>query len=222
MVAALFAGALNLCSKPDHRGLCAEAATPNETLSLTVEHRPDIAILTPKISDFGSLGLHRFKGSVPAIEILIVSEYFSETFVHEVLKSGSRGFVSDSDPETVFMRAVESLINHKPFLTPKAVQVILNSMPDMSGSSLASFRSNPLTAREREVAQLLAGGRRVKGIANELSLSHRTVDTHKTSIIQLGLHSSVRKACSVRSKESAHFGVKSVVHVARELLKVHI
>ena len=175
--------------------VCAEAATPNETLSLTVEHRPDIAIVTPKVSDFGSLGLHRFKGSVPVIEILIVSEHFSETFVHEVLKSGSRGFVSDSDPEVVFMAAVESLINHRPFLTPKAVQVILNSMPDMSGSSLASFRSNPLTAREREVAQLLAGGRRVKGIANELSLSHRTVDTHKTSIMRkLGLHSSVQLA----------------------------
>ena len=87
------------------------------------------------------------------------------------------------------MGAVDSQINHKPFLTPKAVQVILNSMPDMSGSSLASFRSNPLTTREKEVARLLAGGRRVKGIADELSLSHRTVDTHKTSITVLGLHS---------------------------------
>jgi DNA-binding NarL/FixJ family response regulator len=158
-----------------------EAEDGRTGLELARETRPDIAILDYSIPQLNGLDLsHALKREFPRIEILIYTMHDREEIVMEVLRAGVRGFVLKSDTEKHLIAALDALSIHRSYfsgaISDTLLEQFLDSKPHLAASSL--------THREREVVQHVAEGRINKEIAQRLSISVKTVETHRASAMR--------------------------------------
>jgi len=122
---------------------------------------------------------------------LILTMHDSEQVVREVLAAGALGFLLKSDAGRDLVSAVEALQRGRTFFTTKVAQLVLEGYLHPGAEPNGVFRS-VLTPREREVIQLLAGGKTTKEVATTLNLSVKTAETHRTNLMRkLDLHSVV-------------------------------
>jgi DNA-binding NarL/FixJ family response regulator len=120
--------------------------------------------------------------------VLIFTMHDSEELVRNVLAAGARGYLLKSDAARQLVPAVEALARRKPFFAGRISEVLLESF--LKAGRDAAPAPERLTAREREVVQLLAEGNSNKEIARALDLSVKTVETHRAAVMRkLGLHS---------------------------------
>jgi DNA-binding NarL/FixJ family response regulator len=132
----------------------------------------------------------------PDIPILILTMLDSDQVVREVLRAGARGFLLKSDAGRDLVAAVEALQLRRTFFTTRVSQMVLEGFLDrdnQEGQEVGKKQDDSaavLTAREREVIQLLAEGRTSKEVALALRLSVKTAETHRTNLMRkLNLHS---------------------------------
>ena len=131
------------------------------------------------------------KKAAPGVEVLIFTVHNSEQLIREVLAAGARGYLLKSDGLRHIVAAVEALAQHRPYLTWKASETVLEGFLT-SWSSREDAFADPLTGREREIVQLLAEGNSSKKISALLGISVKTVDTHRVTLMRkLGAHSIV-------------------------------
>ncbi len=122
---------------------------------------------------------------------LILSMHYSDQLIREIVDAGVRGYIVKSDSDRDLITAVEALSKHKPFFTSQATEVILGSF-NAGGTvkDVPELVSNRLTAREREIVQLLAEGKSSKEVAVSLGISVKTAETHRANVMRkLELHS---------------------------------
>jgi DNA-binding NarL/FixJ family response regulator len=167
--------------------VCGEAATGAAALAQATAQRPDIAILDVSMPESTGLALTRdIHAASPDTELLIFTMNESDEMVRALIDAGARGYVVKSDPMSELVAAIESLATHKPYVTPTISQTVRAAFLD-TGSHAA-----PLSARERQVAQMLADGRSNKEVATALQISPKTVESHRAAIMKkLGLSSIV-------------------------------
>jgi DNA-binding NarL/FixJ family response regulator len=168
--------------------VCCEASNGKEAVRLAAEMRPDIAVLELDMNEVDGVSATRqIRRLHPKIEVLIFTMQDDEDEIREVLAAGARAFVLKSEGGGKLIQAIESALEHKPFLASRAAETLLNSfLLTDSGHSPAS----PLTKRQREIVQLLANGRSNKEVAAALSISIKTVETHRAAIMRkLGFRS---------------------------------
>jgi DNA-binding NarL/FixJ family response regulator len=132
----------------------------------------------------------RIRKESPNTEILILSVHYSDQLIRDILEAGVRGYIVKSDSDRDLVIAVETLANHKPFLTPRATEVMLmNFKEGRMRSDVPTALRDRLTTREREIVQLLAEGKSSKEVASSLSISVKTAETHRANIMRkLQLH----------------------------------
>jgi DNA-binding NarL/FixJ family response regulator len=171
--------------------ICGEAHTGREAVEKTEELRPDVVILDIGMPDLNGVeAAKQIRKASPNTEVLILSVHYSDRLIREILAAGVRGYVVKSDSDRDLVIAVETLANHKPFFTPRATEIILGGF-DGSRSRAGAPESmrDRLTAREREVVQLLAEGKSSKEVASSLGISVKTAETHRANIMRkLQLH----------------------------------
>jgi DNA-binding NarL/FixJ family response regulator len=116
--------------------------------------------------------------------------HYSDQLIRDILEAGVRGYIVKSDSDRDLIIAVETLSNHKPFLTPRATEVMLTSFKEgRMRSELPNTLRDRLTSREREIVQLLAEGKSSKEVAAALNISVKTAETHRANIMRkLQLH----------------------------------
>jgi DNA-binding NarL/FixJ family response regulator len=159
-----------------------EAAVGHEVLRLVRETQPDVVILDDSLPQVNWLELTRdIKHAMPRTEVLIYATHNKDCVVGEALRSGARGFVLKSDPATQLIAAVNALAKHKPYCSPSVSESMRdNFIQGNDGSDLP----NVLTAREREVVQLVAEGKINKQVAHLLDISVKTVESHRGAVKQ--------------------------------------
>jgi DNA-binding NarL/FixJ family response regulator len=155
-------------------------------LAVVAEHEPDLAIvdvrMPPTYEDEGMRAAVEIRRSHPGTAVLVLSQHVESRYAVDLVRSGS-GFgyllkdrVLDVDE---FLEAAERVSNGGSALDPEVVKQLLTPGDD----ALAE-----LTPREREVLGLMAEGRTNAGIAKQLWLTEKTVETHVSSILgKLGL-----------------------------------
>jgi DNA-binding NarL/FixJ family response regulator len=162
--------------------IVAEAANGREALQLAEEWHPDIAILGCSLPSLNGIELTRaIKRMWPRTEVLIYSRYATENVVAEALQAGARGYVLKTDSGEQLVDAVAALCQRKPWFSSEISETLLERL---MMSSRPEQEQSTLTAREREVVQLVAEGKITKQIAGMLGLSTKTVESHRNSAMQ--------------------------------------
>jgi DNA-binding NarL/FixJ family response regulator len=172
--------------------ICAEARDGREAVAKAEALKPDIVILDvnmPELNGIEAAG--RIRKRSPATEVLIISFDYSDHLIRKIIDAGARGFVVKADSERDLIAAVEALSNHRSFMTSRAADVILGRVRgDGHGGGFQESAGNRLTPRELEIVQLLAEGKSSREVAESLSISVKTADTHRANIMRkLDLHS---------------------------------
>ena len=169
--------------------VCGESTDGREAVDKALELRPDIVLLDVGMPNLNGLDAARqILGANPRTRILILTMHESEQIVREVLEVGARGFLLKSDAARDLVAAVEALQRRTTFFTSSVAEIVLNGYLNRRGDDKPV--KDRLTAREREVVQLLAEGKTSKEVAVALNLSVKTAETHRTNVMRkLDLHS---------------------------------
>lgn len=172
--------------------LCGEASDGREAVRLANRFHPQVAIIDLSMPGLNGLEATRqIRREVPQTEILIFSMYEDEQFVHDVLSAGARGYLLKSDVAGQLITAVETVARHKPYFTSDIAEKVLEGFLKLNTGG-ESEGQGLLTAREREIVQLLAESKSNKEVATVLNISVKTVQTHRATIMRkLGIGSIV-------------------------------
>lgn len=150
-----------------------QAATGQEAWSLLRRLRPDVALLDAALPALSGLEVcRRARRRLPGVAVVLVSMFDDPAWRAEAARAGAAAYVLKGEAPACLLDAVE-----------RAAQGEMLLLPPQGGGL-------PLTAREREVVQLIAEGHKLSGIARTLSRSVPTVRAHKASAMRkLGVHS---------------------------------
>jgi len=156
-----------------------EAANASEVLDKC--RRTDIDVLLLDLSMPGTQGVdliervHRVKPSLP---ILILTMHTSEQIATEAIKAGAAGYITKDCEPGFLIAGIQKVASGQRFIEPSLAEKIVFTMsPDQHPHA-------GLSQRERQVLRLFASGKRVQDIAETLSLSEKTVSTHKTRLMR--------------------------------------
>ena len=172
--------------------VCGEAATGREAVEKAGRLRPHVVIMDITMPELNGLEATRqIRKAVPETQVLVLTVHESEELLAEALRAGAHGCMLKSDAGRELVSAIEALSQGKPFFTSKVAGILLSGQRGFAASSdTVDFAGPHLSAREREVIQLLAEGKSNKGVATLLNLSVKTVQTHRANIMRkLNLHS---------------------------------
>jgi len=170
-----------------------EAGDGREAVRLAEELKPDVAIVDVAMPLMNGIETTRLitKHS-PATRVLVLSMHSDEAYVTQILKAGAAGYILKDSADVDLLQAVSVVSGGKSFFSPAIAKVMLNDYVRHLGDKGIVDRYDSLSAREREIFQLIAEGKANKEIAALLSISPSTVETHRAHIMEkLDLHSAV-------------------------------
>ena len=178
----------------DHEGwtVCGEATTGRQAVDLALELVPSVVILDLTMPELNGLEATRqIRKGLPSTQVLVFTMHESEQLIRDVLAAGAKGYLLKSDAPRFIVSAIEALAQGKPYFNLNVSATLLDAF--LHGlEQRGEAPVDPLTAREREIVQLLAEGKSNKQIATLLSISLKTVETHRGAIMRkLDAHSIV-------------------------------
>ena len=161
--------------------ICGQAGDGREAVMLAEQLRPDIVIMDIDMPHLNGLDATRqIKRKLPQTEILIFTGTDTEEIVRNVLNAGARSYLLKTEANNHLAPAIEALCKHRTYFSSKVADMIFAGY--LNGS--AGVEDLSLTARERELVQLVAEGRSNKETAEILGISVKTVETHRASVIR--------------------------------------
>jgi DNA-binding NarL/FixJ family response regulator len=162
-----------------------EAENGRDALALCREHNPDLAILDITMQELNGIdAAQQVKAACPATRVLILSMHSSEEFVRRAIKAGANGYlVKDAAPLELAM-AVQAVMREEVYLSPRVSRHIVAGMRDNGDGEPRRSSIDALSARQREILQMVAEGKSTKEIAFVLDVSVKTVETHRAAIME--------------------------------------
>jgi DNA-binding NarL/FixJ family response regulator len=186
-------GLRSLLEKHEGWEICGEAPDGRRAIEMATQLKPDVVVVDIGMPHLNGLDTTRQLLQLdPRLKIIVLTITDSDQVIREALNAGARGFVLKSDAARDLVSAVEALQSKRMFFTPRVNDLVLAGFLDRGH---AVSRNEPpklpiLTAREKEVTQLLAEGNNSKEVASRLNLGIKTVETHRSNIMRkLSLHS---------------------------------
>lgn len=168
----------------------AEAGDGREMVRQTLALEPDVAIL-----DIGMPLLNGIEATrqivrrLSDVRVLIVSMHADEAYITQALHAGAKGYLLKDSADVDLIRAVGDVAAGRSFFSPAVAKVMLDEYVRHLADKGIVDRYDSLSEREREIFQLIAEGHSNKEIADLLSVSPATVETHRAHILQkLDLH----------------------------------
>lgn len=163
-----------------------EASEGAETVRLAMQLKPQVVIMDIAMPEVNGVeATRRIVENCPDSKILILSMHKDSVYVRETLRAGARGYLLKESIDHDLLRAIRAVAQGQGFLSPAISATVLEDYQQVADPF------DQLTARERQVLQMLAEGKVAKEVATALDISIYTVDAHRGRIMKkLGLHSS--------------------------------
>ena len=172
-------------SSHDGWEICGEARNGREAVQMALKLSPDVAVIDLSMPELNGLEATRqIRRELPRTEVLIFTMHETEQLIREVLSAGARGYVLKSDAGRHLTSAVEALSHRRPFFTAKVSEALLDAFLNSNSRKDEGSAFRTLTDREREIVQMLAEGMSNKEIAAKLSISIKTVETHRATVMR--------------------------------------
>jgi DNA-binding NarL/FixJ family response regulator len=174
----------------------AEASDGREAVEKAKQVKPAVAVLDITMPGLNGLEATRqIVENVPRTQVLILTVHDSEVLAQQVLQAGARGYLLKSDVGRDLITAVDALLRNRTYLTSTVSRLIMDGYlgkGPRAGEEVGVNGSLRLTAREREIIQLLAEGKSSKEVASVLNISVKTAETHRANLMRkLDCHSVV-------------------------------
>ena len=167
-------------SRAPHIRVIGEAADGESAVALAERRRPNVVIMDVRMPGMDGLEATKILSEkVPDTAVLIFTAFSERSLLGRGLESGAKGYILKEAPHQTLLRAIEKVVNGEGYVDPALMPAFLPGKGE-----------DMLTAREREILQLLAEGKNNKEVAAILNLSLYTVETHRSNIMRkLSFHS---------------------------------
>jgi DNA-binding NarL/FixJ family response regulator len=169
-----------------------EAADGEEAVRKTGDLLPAVVVIDlsmPKLSGIEATKI--LKRKFPEVNVLVLTMHENEEYVFQILKAGASGYVLKSAGKEELSAAIRAAAQGEKYFSPRISQLMAEGYVKRLDQASGEAQSGdvPLTRREREILALVAKGLTNQQIADQLFISPRTVDSHRTNIMQkLDIH----------------------------------
>ena len=185
-------GVINQLKTSDDFVVVGEAEDGEDAIAKTKALAPDLVIMDifmPGISGIEATKL--LKKKFPSTRVLVLTGFENEDYVYQIIRSGAGGYVLKSVEKEELIDAIRAVMRGDKFFSPRISKLIVdNFIRKAEGQGpIVPGGEDILTKREKEILALVADGLTNQQIAEKLFISARTVDTHRTNIMQkLNIH----------------------------------
>ncbi len=184
----------------------AEAPDGRTAVKLASDLSPDLVIMDINMPGLNGIEATRQLGAAAnAPRVIALSGHSDRRFASEMLKAGAAGFVMKESAFEELLEAIESAMKGKVFISPGMSEGLAGESQAAKGVD-AQSAFEVLSAREREVLQLTAEGKSTKQVALHLSISAKTVETHRRNLMQKLQIDSVAKLTKYAMREGITSG----------------
>jgi DNA-binding NarL/FixJ family response regulator len=168
-----------------------EAADGRTAVEFAREHRPDVIVMDIGMPLLNGLEATRqIKRDYPDVEVLVLTMHDNEEYVSQLLGAGASGYVLKRAASAELVTAIRAVAQGQSYLSPAVTKLLIEGYIGRKPAESAVIDTfHTLTAREREVLQLVAEGHTNSQIATLLNISLKTVKAHRSNLMQkLGIH----------------------------------
>lgn len=163
--------------------LCGEAADGREVLEKIAADQPNVVILDitmPRLS--GLETLERVRAKHPAVKTIVLSVHADPPMIQNAISLGVDGYLLKNARPSEILSAIRAVTRGGSYFSPPVAKEIVAQIREPRTATDQPFTL--LSGREREVLHLIAEGLSAKEIAVELSISNKTVEAHRTSLMR--------------------------------------
>ena len=156
-----------------------EASEGREAVRMVRDLKPDVAVFDVSMPGLNGVDAARMAlKEMPGLKVVLLTVHTENEYVDEALKAGVSGYVLKKQATADLIRAIEEVSLGNIYLSPGISRAVMEAF--RSGTQLAS---RTLSAREREVLQLIAEGKTTKEIGGVLGISVKTAETHRSRVM---------------------------------------
>jgi len=187
----LRAGLRVLLNRESDIQVVGEAADGEQALQLCATFKPDVVLMDVSIpGDDGIETTRKLKASWPDVRVLILTVHEDSSLLQEAIRAGASGYIVKRAAESELVDAIRAVARGQTYLHPTMTRAVLVEADLVSGPG--ERPNSVLSPRERQVLRLIARGHTNPQIADLLTLSVRTIESHRASVMaKLDLHSRV-------------------------------
>jgi len=186
----MLAGLRSLLEKQTDIEVVAEAENGRKAVQGAMDNKPDVVVMDVSMPDLNGIeATKQIVESLPETKVIALSMHSDKRFVMGMLRAGASGYLLKDCASQELANAIHQVAEGKKYLSPEITGVViedsLHPQPQEEFSTVAFL----LSAREREVLQLIAEGWSTKQTASHLYVSVKTIETHRRQIMKkLDLH----------------------------------
>ncbi len=160
--------------------VCGEASTPEEALALIRATHPDVVIADLALKQGSGLALiQQASTSTPAPKILVVSAYDESLFAERALRAGALGYINKQELQGTVIEAIRAVLRDELYLSAEMMRRVAGQR---FGKEVRVQGLGALSDRELQVFELIGRGRSTREIAQQLSRSVHTIESHREKI----------------------------------------
>jgi DNA-binding NarL/FixJ family response regulator len=177
------AGIRALLDSFDEITVVGEASDGREAARQARELQPDVILMDIAMPGINGLeATSRIARTCPGTRVLILTMHSNEEYVVQALRAGASGYLVKEAATGELHRAISSVARGQTYLSPSISRCTVERLMEDERMSVSSL--DQLTPRQREILQLLAEGRSTRDIAALLSVSVKTVETHRARLME--------------------------------------
>ena len=170
-----------------------EASDGLEAIELSKTKTPDVVLMDVAMRNLNGLDATRsIKKQFPEMKVLVLTMYDNEEMIFQILKAGASGYLVKDSAMTDLVSAIRAIHQGDSYLSPSISRKVIEEYIRRAEQGEKGGPDELLSSREREILQLIAEGNSIPQIASLLCISKKTVEAHKTHIMEkLNIHDKV-------------------------------
>jgi DNA-binding NarL/FixJ family response regulator len=159
----------------------ARANNGRTALELALKLRPNLVLMDVSMPDMNGIEATRqIIAAIPGIKVVALTMHAAKLYVLGMLNAGASGYILKTSPFEEVSKAIDSTLSGTMYLSPEITHMVVEFAKNREWESVDSLTQ--LSAREREVLQMISEGHTSKSISANLTISSKTVDVHRNNI----------------------------------------
>lgn len=179
-------GIVSLLEEDPEIQVVASVSSGEDAVNVANNRPPDVFLLDIVMKGMSGIEATRWiKDQNPGIKIILLSSEVSKEFISEGMRMGIDGYLLKDCSRETLLEAIRTVMRGEKFFSPEVTNLIFRDfyLKETEGKGLPSSKAKELSKRETEVLVLIASGKTIKEIGEHLFISPKTVETHKSHIM---------------------------------------